>query len=242
MWYDIISACSDLVMAIAAIIALVYAIREYRIAKEQKENAQRQEEKQDELRAEQRERHDREKAEAKRRETFLDRKREIAHVEAFAVNNGGEHAIELSVPTEASIYEVKVWAQWPDEEFRRDCGINGSRYNRDDTRDGSPHVAPGRRNPWRMIRPGRWLVRTDPDSRFPWEHPVPLRNDDQDWVPEYVSDISKSKYRVVELEFTDCYGDKWRRCYGAVPDGAYASDVMLVAAGDEDMREFVVGE
>lgn len=117
MWYDVVSAISNLVMAAFAVIAGIYAKGQYDEAKQQRELALRQEQeerrkeaKQDELALQEQQQHERELTEARNRALFLDRQREIAHVEAFAVKNGGNYAVELSVPTEASIYEVRVWA------------------------------------------------------------------------------------------------------------------------------------
>ena len=148
MWYDIMSAVSNLVMAAFAVIAGIYAKGQYDEAKQQRELALRQEAKQDELALRQQQeaqcqelKHEQELLKANNRALFLERQREIAHVEAFAVKNGREYAVELSVPTEASIYEVRVWAQWPDEDFLYDNAAG----NRDSSLSSNPHVARGRK-------------------------------------------------------------------------------------------------
>ena len=176
MWCDVVSAISNLVMAAFAVIAGIYAKGQYDEAKHQRELALRQEQeerrkeaKQDELALQQQQQHERELIETRNRALFLERQREIAHVEAFAVKNGRNYAVELSVPTEASIYEVRVWAQWPDTEFAYGHGIG----NRDACRNGNPHVAPSKSRPWRMIRPGNWQVGTT-RTRYPWTQPEPV--------------------------------------------------------------------
>ena len=236
MWYDVVSAISNLVMAAFAVIAGIYAKGQYDEAKQQRELALRQEQeerrkeaKQDELALQQQQQHERELIEARNRALFLERQREIAHVEAFAVKNGGNYAVELSVPTEASIYEVKVWAQWPDEDFSYDNAAG----NRDSSRDGNPHVAPGKNRPWRMIRPGNWLVSTT--HTYPWTQPEPVSADASAWTPVYADE----QHKVVELEFTDCYGNKWRRCYGRNKEGQYVQSFVLIAAQEPELADYV---
>ena len=237
MWYDVVSAISNLVMAAFAVIAGIYAKGQYDQAKQQRELALRQEQeehrkeaKQDELALQQQQQHEQELVEARNRALFLERQREIAHVEAFAVKNGRNYAVELSVPTEASIYEVRVWAQWPDAEFA--CGHGTG--NRDACRNGNPHVAPGKNRPWRMIRPGNWLVNTA-HARYPWTQPEPVSADASAWKPVYADE----QHEVVELEFTDCYGNKWRRCYGRNEEGQYVQSFVLIAAKERELTSYV---
>lgn len=237
MWYDVVSAISNLVMAAFAVIAGIYAKGQYDEAKQQRELALRQEQeerrkeaKQDELALQEQQQHERELAEARNRTLFLDRQREIAHVEAFAVKNGGNYAVELSVPTEASIYEVRVWAQWPDEDF----SYGNATGNRDSSRNGNPHVAPGKKTSWRMIRPGNWRVDTT-EKRFPWTQPECINGDASAWKPVYAD----MRHEVVELEFTDCYGNKWRRCYGRNKEGQYVQSFVLIAAKEPELADYV---
>lgn len=219
MWYDVVSAISNLVMAAFAVIAGIYAKGQYDEAKQQRE-----------LALQQQQQHERELIEARNRALFLERQREIAHVEAFAVKNGGNYAVELSVPTEASIYEVKVWAQWPDENF----SYGNAARNRDSSRDGNPHVAPGKDRPWRMIRPGNWLVSTT--HTYPWTQPEPVSADASAWTPVYADE----RHKVVELEFTDCYGNKWRRCYGRNKEGRqYVQSFVLIAAKEPELKQIM---
>ena len=79
MWYDVVSAISNLVMAAFAVIAGIYAKGQYDEAKQQRELALRQEQeerrkeaKQDEL-ALQQQQHERELIEAHNRALFLER-------------------------------------------------------------------------------------------------------------------------------------------------------------------------
>ena len=187
MWYDVVSAISNLVMAAFAVIAGIYAKGQYDEAKQQRELALRQEQeerrkeaKQDELALQEQQQHERELIEAHNRALFLERQREIAHVEAFAVKSGRNYAVELSVPTEASIYEVRVWAQWPDEDFLYDNAAG----NRDSSRSSNPHVAPGKKTCWRMLRPGNWRVGTT-EKRFPWTQPERVNGDASAWKPVF---------------------------------------------------------
>lgn len=237
MWYDVVSAISNLVMAAFAVIAGIYAKGQYDEAKQQRELALRQEQeerrkeaKQDELALQQQQQHERELIEAHNRALFLERQREIAHVEAFAVKNGRNYAVELSVPTEASIYEVRVWAQWHDTEFAYGHGTG----NRDACRNGNPHVAPSKSRPWRMIRPGNWLVGTT-RTRYPWTQPEPVAANALAWKPVYAD----RQHEVVELEFTDCYGNKWRRRYGKNKDGQYVQSFVLNAAREPELADDV---
>lgn len=244
MWYDIMSAISDLVMAAFAVIAGIYAKGQYDEAKQQRElalrqeqEARRQEAKQDELALRQQQeaqrqelKHERELLKANNRAVFRDRQREIAHVEAFAVKNGREYAVELSVPTEASIYEVRVWVQWPDEDFSYDNAVG----NRDSGRSGNPHVAPGKKTSWRMLRPGNWRVGTT-EKRFPWTQPERVNGDASAWKPVFAD----QRHEVVELEFTDCYGNKWRRRYGKNKDGQYVQSFVLIAAREPELADYV---
>lgn len=237
MWYDVVSAISNLVMAAFAVIAGIYAKGQYDEAKQQREPALRQEQeerrkeaKQDELALQEQQQHERELTEARNRALFLDRQREIAHVEAFAVKNGGNYAVELSVPTEASIYEVRVWAQWPNEDF----SYGNATGNRDSSRNGNPHVAPGKKTSWRMIRPGDWRVDTT-EKRFPWTQPERINGDASAWKPVYAD----MRHEVVELEFTDCYGNKWRRCYGRNKEGQYVQSFVLIAAKERELADYV---
>ena len=206
MWYDLVRAISNLVMAAFAVIAGIYAKGQYDEAKQQRELALRQEQeerrkeaKQDELALQQQQQHERELIEAHNRALFLERQREIAHVEAFAVKNGRNYAVELSVPTEASIYEVRVRAQWPDEDFLYDNAAG----NRDSSRSSNPHVATGKKTCWRMLHPGNWRVGTT-EKRFPWTQPERVNGDTSAWKPVFAD----RQHEVVELEFTDCYGSK----------------------------------
>ena len=237
MWYDVVSAISNLVMAAFAVIAGIYAKGQYDEAKHQRELALRQEQeerrkeaKQDELALQQQQQHERELIEARNRALFLERQREIAHVEAFAVKNGREYAVELSVPTEASIYEVRVWAQWPDEDFLYDNAAG----NRDSSRSSNPHVAPGKKTCWRMLRPGNWRVGTT-EKRFPWTQPERVNGDASAWKPVFAD----RQHEVVELEFTDCYGNKWRRCYGRNKEGQYVQSFVLIAAKEPELADYV---
>ena len=109
-WCDAVSAIGNVVMALTALAALIFAGIQCRDSLRQQRWAEEQERKQDARELEHRERHDLELRESRNREVFRDRQREISHVEAFAVvqrcpgdssKPQFRYGIELSVPTEA---------------------------------------------------------------------------------------------------------------------------------------------
>ncbi|GAA0640074.1 hypothetical protein [Bifidobacterium pullorum] len=241
-WCDAVSAIGNVVMALTALAALIFAGIQCRDSLRQQRRDEELERKQDEREVEARERHDRELRESRNREVFRDRQREISHVEAFAVmqrrsGDSGkpqfQYGIELSVPTEASIFDVRLWVRWVESEFTQ---APRCRAGAGDDGKGKCYAVPGVSHPWRMVRPGNWLIR--PASTYPWTHPQPLPSD-SDWISIY---STKDEHQVIEIEFTDCYGNTWRRRYNADAAETYAAAFELTYANEKELKNFVVGE
>ena len=51
--------------------------------------------------------------------------------------------------------------------------------------------------------------------------------------------VAHGAHEVVELEFTDCYGNKWRRCYGRNKEGQYVQSFVLIAAKERELADYV---
>ena len=241
-WCDAVSAIGNVVMALTALAALIFAGIQCRDSLRQQRWAEEQEAKQDARELERRERHDLELRESRNREVFRDRQREISHVEAFAVmqrcsGDSGkpqfQYGIELSVPTEASIFDVRLWVRWVESDFsqkpRCRTGAGG---------DGKEkcYAVPGVSHPWRMVRPGNWLIR--PATTYPWTHPQPLPSD-SDWMSIY---STTDEHQVTEIEFTDCYGNTWRRRYNTSATETCAAAFELTYANEEELENFVVDD
>lgn len=55
------------------------------------------------------------------------------------------------------------------------------------------------------------------------------------WKPVFAD----RRHEVVELEFTDCYGNKWRRCYGRNKEGQYVQSFVLIAVKEPELSDYV---
>lgn len=253
MNWGITGNISDMLMALAAIVALVYAVKEYNQYVEQKKTAEEQERKHDEQEIARMQARDKEITEARNRELFLDRQKEIAHVEAYAVmldkdaiqrytpeDTSVNRAVLLRVPTEASIFNVQINVRWNAKNFIKSTGekINTT----GGVEEFVSKLMPGRR-PWRIIAPGNWIIVPHTTKDFLWKFPQ-RANEGTVFSPIYAVD---QKYYVTSLEFTDCYGNRWRRKYSDLPKQAdtdtkihVCPDVFeLVSAKDPELEGYV---
>lgn len=87
-WCDAVSAIGNVVMALTALAALIFAGIQCRDSLRQQRRDEELERKQDEREVKARERHDRELRESRNREVFRDRQREISHGRHSLLCNG----------------------------------------------------------------------------------------------------------------------------------------------------------
>lgn len=50
------------------------------------------------------------------------------------------------------------------------------------------------------------------------------------------------EHQVTEIEFTDCYGNTWRRRYNTSATETYAAAFELTYANEEELENFVVDD
>lgn len=129
------------------------------------------------------------------------REAEAALVEVWVAKHYRDNAIIIANRTNRLIRNVHVEVQWPDDE------VPGQRYVGQEGR----HIAPGKDNKsWSIISPGAWQV-VPQKGGAPWKHPA-LINDDAYWSPNF----GDPHYMIIAAEFTDSYGNIWRREYASV--------------------------